>query len=270
MARAVEQHKTKPEKRTSRRRTSRQSGPPNCQAIDDVFFRRWRDLFGSERALQHLEDTLRSKPSWHVSASGKVTRADHPGFWERVTLHVEITAEGVDCLAVHHDPYVHEPDYRTLFGVKPGRFFLRTSDVIECEERLGGGNNVPSDYDPIEEFEREIEGRPRTPQRLFSPTAAPLPAPTKEPTPLAAKAKSRKPKQPRMYKRFTKDDALVVEAIEGLNSKKYPNVWQAAQALAPRAEGSATAQAKAFRLNGKIGEAYKNLKTPQNISKQIK
>jgi hypothetical protein len=91
----------------------------------------------------------------------------------------------------------------------------------------------------------------------------------------AAKAKPCKPKQPRMYKRYAADDALVAEAIEGLKSEKYPNVWRAALALAPRAEGSDhghgdQSPAKVFRLNTKIGNAYKNLKTPQNISKQIK
>ena len=69
------------------------------------------------------------------------------------------------------------------------------------------------------------------------------------------------------------DDALVAEAIEGLKSEKYPNVWQAAQALAPRAKGSDIGtsitpySAKVYRLNKKIGNAYKNLKT---ISKHLK
>jgi hypothetical protein len=69
------------------------------------------------------------------------------------------------------------------------------------------------------------------------------------------------------YKRNTKDDALVAEAVEGLKSKKYPNVNQAAQAVAARAEGSD--QAKVRRLYRKIANAY-NVKTCQNKSKQIK
>jgi hypothetical protein len=150
----------------------------NKQAIDDVYFRRWRNLFGSERARQHLEDLLRSRPSWHVSASGEVTRADP--FWPRATLSEEINAEGVDCLAVHYTAPVHGPDYSQYNG----RFFLRTVDIIEYEEHWSG-NNVDSDYSPTEQFEREIEGRPRTSPRLY-PTA-PIPAPKK---------KRRKAKQP--------------------------------------------------------------------------
>ena len=176
MARAEKHHKTKSAKRTSHRKKNPKAIPPNCQVIDDVFFRRWRNLFGSERALQHLEDLLRSKPSWHVSASGEVTPGD-PGFWQRATLSVGIDVEGVDCLAVHYTGYVHDPDYSQY---DDGRWFLRTVDIIECEERLGGSNNVLSDYDPIAEFEREIEGRPRTPQRLAPTTPPP---PSKEPAP---------------------------------------------------------------------------------------
>jgi hypothetical protein len=185
MAPANRQHKPKPAKRTSRRRTSQQSGrgslPPNCRPIEDVFFRQWRDLFGSERALQHLEDLLRSRPSWH-SARGKVTFLDVDlGFWQRVTLSVKINAKGVDCLKVNYArPYVHEPDYS--YFLRDGRFFLRTVDVIEREERLTRGNNVISDYDLIEEFEREREGRPRTPPRLY-PVAAPQTAPERQPEP---------------------------------------------------------------------------------------
>jgi len=175
MAEAVRQDKTKSAKRTSHRKKNPKAIPPNCQVIDDVFFRRWRNLFGSERALQHLEDLLRSKPSWHVSASGKVTHVD-PGYWQRATLSVKTDADGVDRLAVRYTPYVHDPDYSQYNG----RFFLRTVDIIECEERLGGSNNVLSDYDPIAEFEREIEGRPRTPQRLAPTTPPP---PSKEPAP---------------------------------------------------------------------------------------
>jgi hypothetical protein len=73
------------------------------------------------------------------------------------------------------------------------------------------------------------------------------------------------------------DDALVAEAIEGLKSEKYPNVWQAAQALAPRAKGSDIGTsstpypAKVYRLNKKIGNAYIKISKPsQNISKQMK
>jgi hypothetical protein len=69
------------------------------------------------------------------------------------------------------------------------------------------------------------------------------------------------------YKRNTTDDALVTEAVEGLKSKKFSNVNQAALALAPRAKGSE--QANIRRLNRKIGKAYR-VKPRQNVSKQIK
>jgi hypothetical protein len=82
-----------------------------------------------------------------------------------------------------------------------------------------------------------------------------------------------------MHQRYAGDNALVAEAIEGLKSNppKYPNKWQAALALTPRAEGSDQAPpgghpAKVFRLNTKIGNALKTPQNipPQNISKQIK
>src|SRR5262249_46201796 len=92
------------------------------------------------------------------------------------TLSVEINAEGVDCLAVRYTAPVHGADYSQY----KGRFFVRTVDIIEYEERWSG-NNVISDYDPIAEFERELEGRPRTPQRLLPTTAAPPPRAAKGP-----------------------------------------------------------------------------------------
>jgi hypothetical protein len=178
--RAVNQHKTKPAKRTPRRRTRGSRNNPskvlsNFQAIDVVYFQRWRNLFGSERAVEHLEDLLRSKPSWHVSASGKVTRVDL-GFWVRTTLSEETRDDGVDCLAVYYRPAAHDPKKYSRYN---GRFFLRPIDINECEERLGRGNN--SDFSPIEKFEQEEGLRPRTPPRLYS-AAAPLP-PASETTP---------------------------------------------------------------------------------------
>src|SRR6516164_2616758 len=35
------------------------------------------------------------------------------------------------------------------------------------DDWMGTGNNVISEYDPIEEFEREVSGKPRTPQRYY-------------------------------------------------------------------------------------------------------
>jgi hypothetical protein len=66
--------------------------------------------------------------------------------------------------------------------------------IAEFERELEGrprldGSNVISDYDPIAEFEREIGGRLSTPQRVAAPP------PSKKPTP-APKKKRRKAKQP--------------------------------------------------------------------------
>jgi hypothetical protein len=63
---------------------------------------------------------------------------------------------------------------------------------------------------------------------------------------------------PEKYKRYPGDDALVTEANKGINSKEYPNAWQAAQTLAPRAEGSETA--KVHRLHRKILQSLNILK----------
>jgi len=187
MARAEKHHKTKSAKRTSRRKKNPKAVPPNCQIIDDVFFQRWRGLFGGERGLQHLEDLLRSRPSWHVSTSGKVTRADP--FWLRTTLSEETDNNGVDRLAVDYRPYVHEPDYSRY---KKGRFLLRTIDIIEWEDRLTSGNNVKSDYSPIAKFEEEEGLRP---PRLAPTMPPPAPPSKKLPSTSAPKKKRRKAKQ---------------------------------------------------------------------------
>jgi hypothetical protein len=62
------------------------------------------------------------------------------------------------------------------------------------------------------------------------------------------------PVKPEKYKRNTTDNPLVAEAIEGLKSKKYPNINQAALALAPRAKGSSPAST-ITRLRKKIAAA---------------
>jgi hypothetical protein len=262
MARAVEQHKAKPAKRTSRRRTRRQSGrgsqnnpsktePSRWLAVEDVF-QRWRDRLGSsQEAVDELEGLLRNRETCsaiqHTSASGEITHDIlHAQFWRDVArLEVDTDADGVDRVRVEYPVYVHT-DY-SLFGGST-EFLVRAVDDVQRWERL-------------------------------HPELAP-PPPSKAPTAVekgAARAKPRKPKQPRMYKRYAGDEALVAEAIKGLKKQEYPNVWQAALALAPRAQGSDHGHghgdqppAKVFRLNKKIGNAYKNLKTPQNISKQIK
>jgi hypothetical protein len=55
-------------------------------------------------------------------------------------------------------------------------------------------------------------------------------------------------------RRFVADEKLVAEALEGLQSNRWPNVHQAALALERRAEG-ASPQAKVRRLSDKIRKA---------------
>jgi hypothetical protein len=73
-------------------------------------------------------------------------------------------------------------------------------------------------------------------ERLDFPTA---PALSKEPTP---------------YKRYTTDDDLVVEGVNGVRSGVWSNSSQAAKALADRAEGSSH-DSTVHRLRKKIGAA---------------
>jgi hypothetical protein len=53
------------------------------------------------------------------------------------------------------------------------------------------------------------------------------------------------------YRRFTSDEELVAEALEGIRAGRWSNAHQAAIALEPRAEG-ASSDAKIRRLGGKI------------------
>jgi hypothetical protein len=56
------------------------------------------------------------------------------------------------------------------------------------------------------------------------------------------------------HKRYATDDDLVREGVDGIRLKRWPNPYQAAQALAPRAEGTSEA-AKVKRLRTKIAAA---------------
>jgi hypothetical protein len=56
------------------------------------------------------------------------------------------------------------------------------------------------------------------------------------------------------YKRYTTDDDLVVEGVNGIRSGAWPNPLQAAQVLAPHAEGSSH-DSIVDRLRKKIGAA---------------
>jgi hypothetical protein len=76
-------------------------------------------------------------------------------------------------------------------------------------------------------------------ERLYPALAEPPPAPTKEPTPFEK------------YKRYTTDDDLVVEGVNGIESRTWSNPLKAAKALADRAEGSSHAST-VDRLRKKI------------------
>ena len=47
--------------------------------------------------------------------------------------------------------------------------FARPVFPRQFDDWMHAGNNVISDYDPMQEFEREQEGRPRAPQRYYAP-----------------------------------------------------------------------------------------------------
>jgi hypothetical protein len=55
-------------------------------------------------------------------------------------------------------------------------------------------------------------------------------------------------------RRFTSDERLVAEALEGIRSGRWPNAHKAAMALEDQAEG-ASSEAKVRRLGGKIRAA---------------
>jgi hypothetical protein len=93
-------------------------------------------------------------------------------FWpDRLLL--EPDADGVDHLVVDYTDYedVYWDDYSP--GWHWEFYVLRTN--VERWERLESGNDVASDYSPIAEYEREAEGRPRTPPRLVPATPPPPP-----------------------------------------------------------------------------------------------
>jgi hypothetical protein len=98
----------------------------------------------------------------------------------------------------------------------------------------------------------------------------PLSEPVKPSEKGVAKAKSRKAKsrkakrlRERKYPRYATDDALAIEGVNGIESSKWANPWQAAQALAPRAEGSETS--KVHRLHKKmISKHLESLETSRN------
>ena len=89
----------------------------------------------------------------------------------------------------------------------------------EIEGRPRPGNNVISDYDPIAEFEREIGGRLSTPQRLSRRTAAPPPRAAKGPV----RGK---------IDRFGEADRALFPEIERLMKSRHCSTTEAVRILA--------------------------------------
>jgi hypothetical protein len=70
------------------------------------------------------------------------------------------------------------------------------------------------------------------------------------------------PSSPQNRRRYANDNGLVAEAVKGIENGTWPNAYQAAQALAPRAEGTRF-EAKSDRLGRKIGKRLREL-TPEH------
>jgi hypothetical protein len=163
--------------------------------LKDIY-RRYRD-FGLEpnevvRRLTALAYRWLAMPvmKWYVkSKRGEILSVED---WQNevVSLAVGIDAATGDYLVIHDKRYFHPA------LDEPVEFYVRSGDTedIPREKLLESGNNVTSDYSPVEKFEQEEGLRPRTPTRL-TPTA-PLGPPSKEPAPTSApKKKRRKAKQ---------------------------------------------------------------------------
>ena len=153
------------------------AGSSNWLSLEDVF-QRWCDRLGSSTdAKDELEALLCDRETrsakQRVKRSGKEipgtsSFADDPEFW-RDRLLLEPDADGgPDRLMVD---YTDAADIYLPAG--HWEFYVRALDVERWEKRLGSGNNVISDYSPIQLFEQEMEGQPRTPPRLYPMTAAP-------------------------------------------------------------------------------------------------
>jgi hypothetical protein len=198
-------------KRTSRRSTSRQSSrgsrkknpskavSSNWIRLEDAYQQLRESGLEPNEVVQRLTALLcqwPSMPSWirlrRKNSDGKERVPVEDWQNELLILTVEFDdVAGNDCLGIRYTGYSH-PSLSDRSG-GPAEILVRATDVerevrrIERGEHLWGGNNVISDYSPIEELQRETAGRPRTPQRLAPTIAAPTSAPKK---------KRRKVKQP--------------------------------------------------------------------------
>jgi hypothetical protein len=220
------------------------------------------------------EDSIPTLTAWHhvakmlfpQEAVRWLTKRDH---WLINRYHPPGEPDGVDELGMYYPPPAGErhrfsPPTELVQEIDQAYFRLSLQEEVN-RWFVEWGFDLSKPTISKHQFEAAVQadfGRlpPEPVKPLESASAATPPLKTKK-----LKTKKRAAtRKPWAYKRNTADDALVAEGVEGLESKKFPNVWQAAQALA------GSDQAKVFRLNRKIGNAYKNLKTPQNISKHLK
>jgi hypothetical protein len=157
--------------RAKRNSTSNPSktGPPNWLLLKDAYLR-LRKYLEPDEAVQRLTAMPVIKKRYVNSGSERILSVGEIG----LSWAIDATT-GADFLEIDDTEYFHpsvEPE--------PVEFLVRELDVGELE-RLESGSNVISDYDPIAEFEREKEGRPRTSPRLPPTTAAPPALPSEEP-----------------------------------------------------------------------------------------
>jgi hypothetical protein len=170
----VNNRRGEPAKRKSRRSTSRQSGrgsqagSSNWLLLKDAYLR-LREYLEPNEAVQRLT-AMPAKKRYVNSGRERILPVEEIG----LSVGIDATT-GADYLEIDDTEYFH-PSVVS----EPAEFLVPVVNVERELERLESGNNVISDYDPIAEFEREIEGRPRTPPRLPPTTAAPPPAPPSE------------------------------------------------------------------------------------------
>jgi hypothetical protein len=182
MARAVKQHKTKSAKRTSRRRTSRQSGrssqnnPPqaassNWLSLEDVF-QRWRArLELSEEAVDEVYALLRDRETRsrkrRVNASGEETPGTlsflNAQFWQDLAhLLVMPDADGVGDHLGTITRIMRISICRTGIGSFPCDAFCRCMMSRPCRSMMEA--DTAEDHNPLRAFEprqkRSLADRP--------------------------------------------------------------------------------------------------------------
>jgi hypothetical protein len=251
MARAVEQHKTKPAKRTSRQRSrSSQNNPsktePSPWLLLNDLFRRWRArLESSQETVGELWDLLRDPETRSAFVSGSCLFGGGvpPPGW------VAWLPPGPASLVVLSYFYAGAAECGKLWPLD-GEFWRDDAHLKVVPDADGVGDRLevrrPTYVNADGPFSDSPGGTFLVRRVDVEHWEAALPpAPTKEPTPLEK------------YKRYTTDDDLVVEGVNGIRSRTWSNSLQAAKALAHRAKGSSR-DSTVDRLRKKIGAALED------------